>query len=334
MNEQPQVVENPGFKRTPWINETIQQAENLALNEGLQTTLPADVDIHFFIAELGRPSRDFEIGGVFNPKTRSILLRRGVNNAERQSFMAAAHVGNLPLRRNADQTTDDISFHTHPWKEQSTDPREAPVRRCQPSTGDDSDVSTMLSFRAIEEEVGQDTKIVAIVSAGGYITICEAAGVRVEETVLKDAGLSDEQIREVKVFFGLEWPLWALNWVRKDDPTATETMRLALDRWYWRKKHDFSVSPKQRMQDFLAETRGTSEPEFDRRRGYVRQSEILAEHLYMHFPSYPSVNHRDLQQLGLSREQIELLISMAGYSQKTYQVIENKGLEEIQVSGW
>ena len=75
-----------GFVSTDWLDATLSNLENLQPGESTEITIPTNIDIRFFIAILGKPARNHEFGGVFNPSSRSMIVVRGYGASERGGF--------------------------------------------------------------------------------------------------------------------------------------------------------------------------------------------------------------------------------------------------------
>jgi hypothetical protein len=87
------------FTRTAELNDLLAEIEQLEAGVTVEFDLPEPTDYRFFIAELGKPSRAFEFGGLYDLATRSVRLVRGYAAGERseRGAFSPAHVPFLAI---------------------------------------------------------------------------------------------------------------------------------------------------------------------------------------------------------------------------------------------
>lgn len=304
-----------GFNHTPWLDKKIPEIEQLKPEQTVEFLVPQDIDYRFFIAELGKPARAYEFGGVYNPRTRSIKIVRGYAPGERGGFSPAGTSFIKPRINPDGKTTDDIFFHTHPWQEKSPIGFfNIPKNSCRPIEGD---IDNVTALRMIEEEDGFERTAVSIIGSRGYISVTEASGIRLDESALESAGVSEAQIQKIKGHLALVPPVWTKNFA-KDGQSEQELVKLVED-FYLKRKTDKSTLHSQKIKDL----RQKLIP-------YVREGSLdkLIEALSGEFPKYPQGGF--LQNLGLEKQQIELVQQMAGVKISLYQVEDGVGLKMVE----
>lgn len=304
-----------GFNRTPWLDKKILEIEQLEPGQTVEFLISQDIDHRFFIAELGRPARAYEFGGVYNPKTRSIKIVRGYASGERGGFSPAG-TSFVKSRINSDgKTIDDIFFHTHPWQEK--DPISffnIPENSCRPIK---TDINNVMALRKTEEEYGFERTVVSIIGSRGYISITETNGIQLDEAALIKAGVLGNQLQEIMGHLALVPPIWTKNFA-KDGQSEQELVKLVED-FYLKKRTDKSTLHSQKIKDL----RQKLTP-------YVQEGSLdkLIETLSDEFPKYPQ--RAFLRDLGLTDQQIKLVQQMTGVKISLYQVEEGVGLKMVE----
>ena len=292
-----------------WIHEFVLKAESMEPGQTLEITVPEAVNYLDFLVALGLPQRDYEIGGLFNTKNRSMVLLRGSSPDE---FMPTnPSVEFIRPRRNEDNSTDDEYFHTHPWDEKSViqffrDPQNA----CSPS---DRDTQNVLALSMIEKEVGQDPLVISHISSGGFLSKTEARGVNINSEKLQEIGVTQEQIRAVKADLAIAYPKYLENFAK--DEESKKQLCILLDEFYSRKNIDVQIPFTQRLgelQKKIAEFCKVG----SRRGVYRNESFRIAEIIGSHFPDYPSATK--LSNFGLNDEQITAIHEMIGLTITKY----------------
>lgn len=307
-------VKQEGFQNTQWLEDAIKKLEQLKPKQIAEFSLPADIDYRFFIAQLGRPSRTFEFGGLYNPKTRSTKIIRGYAAMEQGGFSPPATNFLRPRLNEDGKTTDDIFFHTHPWHEKNMiSYYNIPVNSCKPS---DSDTNNAMALRMIEEEDGFERTVISIIGSRGYVSITESSGIHLDDAVLKDSGISDNQLLEIKRFLALEPPVWTENFA-KDPQSESQLLTLVQD-FYREKQTDRTVLHAEK----LRKLKEAVAP-------FVNADNLdgLISSLAGELPKYPGKQY--LRNLGLEATQIERVQSMTGVRRSIYQVEENMGIKEV-----
>lgn len=304
-----------GFNRTPWLDKKIPEVEELKPGETVEFLIPQDIDHRFFIAELGKPARTYEFGGVYNPQTRSIKIVRGYAPGERGGFSPAGTSFVKPRINPDGKTTDDIFFHTHPWQEKSPISFfNIPQNSCRPIEGD---VDNVMALRMIEEEDGFGRAVESIIGSRGHISVTEANGIQLDESVLKSAEVSEIQLQKLKGHLALVPPIWIKNYA-KDVQSEHDLVEIVED-FYLKKGTDKDTRHSQKIRDL----RKALTP-------YVREGSMdkLIDALSSQFPKYPQSAF--LLNLGLTDHQIKLVTQMSGVKISLYQVEEGVGLKMIE----
>ncbi len=291
-----------------WVTETVEKIEKNDPGVTLEVNLPEDINHLDFIAVLGLPQRDYEIGGVYNQITRSILVSRGAGKEDRG--FTDPRIRFIRPRRNPDQTTDDLFFHTHPWnKTDMIQHHRDPKNTCEPS---DTDTNNVMTLRMIEEECGQDTKVISIVSSGGYLTITEATGAKVDEDKLAQAGLSSEQINSLKTELALYPRKFYKNFLsdKGDDP---EKVFQEVLEFYKNRKQNPEVLFTTKLKKLQEKIKPFCSSGYVNRI-YQNKSQGIIDDIQNHFPKYPYTG--TLEKYGFTPGQIELAQEMAGLTIK------------------
>ena len=304
-----------GFKRTSWLDKKIPEIEQLKPEETVEFLVPQDIDHRFFIAELGKPARAYEFGGVYNPKTRSIRIVRGYAPGERGGFSSAGTSFIKPRINPDGKTTDDIFFHTHPWQEKSPISFfNIPENSCRPIEGD---IDNVMALRMIEEEDGFERTVVSIIGSRGYISVTESSGIQLYESSLKSVGVSEIQLQKIKGHLALVPPVWTKNYA-KDGQSEQELVKLVED-FYIKRRADKNTLHSQKTRDL----RKKLTP-------HVREGSLdkLIEALSGEFPKY--TQSAFLRNLGLTDQQIKLVQQMTGVKISLYQVEDSVGLKMVE----
>jgi hypothetical protein len=303
-----------------WIADSVVRVEGINPGNKIEIIIPEEVNPIDFIIALGLPQRDYEIGGLYNTESRSMLMTRGAGAEERG--LANPQVEFMRPRRNEDQSTDDIYFHTHPWDEKgAVSYYRKPENACNPSG---TDTNNALAISMIEEEAGQSPEMVSIISSGGYFTKTEVKGTNIDETTLVQSGITDEQARKIRVSLALDYPQWMLN--RAKDEKSSDSLAKLLSDFYAKRKQNLDVpfgikvrDLRKQMEDFF---------EVVSRRGIPQNaSYMIAESIESHFPEY--LSGRMLKDLGLNEEQIQVVQGMLGVKITKYKQTET-GLVEVE----
>lgn len=305
------------FKKTPLLEEILDSAEQLKGREKREFYLPEDVDIFFFIAELGRPARDHEIGGLIDPTSRSTLLFGGFASDFSGGIERPANIQFEPPREKSGGIVEDIMFHTHPWNPNPSSPveRKKSLRSyCSPSPGD---INSLLSWKILEEEDGIVRPVISVVSSRGFITIMEAVGQRYDEELLRQGGFSLEQIQHVKELLALAPHKWIRNLVQGESQ-KDELFRLAEEFYQNKKKRSMPI------RDLVEGLKGSAQ---NLVRG-GKELEKLIQDVTRHFPEYHTITY--LTNVGFTPHQIPIIQNMYGYQESLYQVTEELGMVELK----
>ena len=168
-----------------------------------------------------------------------------------------------------------------------------------------------------EEEDGFERTIVSIIGSRGHISVTEASGVQIDESALKSAGVSDVQIQKIKSHLALVPPIWIRNYA-KDGQSEQELVK-AVEDFYLKKRTDKSTPYSQKIKDLKQKLTP-----------YAREgsSDKLTEALSGEFPKYPQDGF--LQNLGLQKQQIELVQQMSGVKISLYQIEDGVGLKVVK----
>ena len=296
-------MESEILSENPWITSQIKRIEQSTPGTPSEIVLPVDVDHMDFIAKLGLPQRDFEIGGIYNPKTRSMVFSRGTGLAERGSV--DPHVLVIRPRRNSDLSTDDIFFHTHPWNKLAMIQHDRdPQNTCEPS---EKDLVAVMNQRMIEEEAGQNTKVISIVSSGGYLSITEAIGIQLEENILDALGVMPSQLNALKIELALSPHEYLVN-SAKSPESAALMMREVID-FYEYKRRDTHVPFSKKIQELHQRIKKYC---LDMSvRGFTQnQSDRVIHDIETHTPNF--LNNGKLKQMGFTIEQTPAIRKMLG----------------------
>lgn len=297
-----------------WVASKVKFLEAISPGERVEIDLPNDVDHLDFIAELGLPERDYEIGGLFNTKTRNMLVTRGAGQKDRG--MTNPQIEFVKPRRNPDQTTDDIFFHTHPRDKQATiQHHRDPNNTCEPS---DTDTNNVLTIRMIEEEAGQDTKVISLVSSGGYITKTEALGVNIDIDTLIKSGVPEGVVREILTRMALAPSKYLANYAK--DETSGQLMMQELEAFYKAKRSNPEIPFTRKLRELQEKIKIYCDEGYVERI-YQNKSAGVINNIERHFPEFQST--RALKQLGLSPDQIGLVKKMIGLSINKYRQTES-----------
>lgn len=306
-------LDRTGFIVTPWVKQTLSDLEIITDRQVVEFILPEDVNHYFFIGELGRPARKYEFGGLYNPKTRVIKVQRGYAPGE---IDLNAHADFIAPRLDNDGEIHDVMFHTHPWSANSPISyyTEDPINSCRPSEGDRS---TLLSERAAEEDdFGIERPVKAIVSSRGYLCEMIASGLNFNEDKCVAAEMELGQIQEIKQLMGLAPLVWIGN-LAKDDFTRKHLLD-ELERFYT-EKADRSKTFSDKVRQVVAIVQDDVRDK--------KALDMLIEGIVGHFPKYPSKIY--LRNKGFTPLQIESALSMFGYSEEIFQVMESEGIKKI-----
>ncbi len=313
-----------GFKKNEWVNKTIKEAEQLEKEEALEFLLPKDIDYRFFISELGKPARDYEFGGIYNPKTRSMILARGYASGDRGGFSNPS-ARFIPPRPNSDgKTSDDLFFHTHPWEKNSTVGYfNIPQNCCKPS---DSDVKNIMAVRQIEENDGFKRNVESIIGSRGYISITEVSGIDLNTDKLLKAGIAEKDIQKIKIKLSLAPELYFKNFA-KNEVSATKLIS-ALNDFYTENISSKDIPLSQRIESFRLKVSEYTRKDKDRfgEDGSSKLGKAIFEHIQ--FPQ--SLGRVFLEDnLNLTNRQMKLVQEMSGVKISVYKVKEDSGLELV-----
>lgn len=301
-----------GFDRTDWLDAMLLELETLQPGERVEITIPSNIDIRFFIAELGRPARRFEYGGIYNPISKSMIIVRGYSAGERSVFSPPQTPFVRPRLELDGKTTDDQFFHTHPWEENPSINRLAtPIESCRPVG---SDVDNVMRVQMIEEEDGFERVVSSTIGSRGFISITEAKGVHLDEAVLLGSGITHYQIDQIKTLLAMKAPIWTKNFAK--DPTCEETVVAIVDQFFVDKRFDKTTSFATKMETLK-----------EKLSPFIRADSLerLIEELLGLAPRFPTPTF--LHNIGLNPTQILLVTSMVGVDVKIYEVIEGEGLK-------
>lgn len=313
-----------GFIRTPWLDEKIKEVERLKAEERVEFLLPAEIDHRFFIAELGRPAREYEFGGIYNPKTRSMIVSRGYAQGERGGFSNPAARFVPPRLNNDSKTSDDLFFHTHPWETKAMiGYYNIPQNCCEPS---DSDVNNIMAVRQIEENDGFKRKIESIIGSRGYISVTEVSGIDLNADTLLQAGISGDAVQKIKIKLGLAPEIYFKNFA-KDQVSESELISI-LETFYTENISNKETPLRQRIEELKAKVSEYIKQDQDRygKDSFSRLTESISQHI-----EYPkNLETTFLKGLGLNDEQANLVQKMSGVKISVYRVKEGIGLEGIK----
>ncbi len=180
-------------------------------------------------------------------KTRSIVIVRGYSPGERSPYSPASTSFVKPRLNPDGKTTDDIFFHTHPWQEKNTVGFfNTPKNSCKPIGGD---IDTVMAVKMIESQDGFDRTVTSIIGSRGYISITEASGIRLEESVLLDHGVSPLQLLQIKERLALTPPVWVKNYA-KDETSQTKLVEI-VETFYQKQKVSQNIA--QEIKPFVRE---------------------------------------------------------------------------------
>jgi len=272
--------------------EILDGIKALPEGEHIEITLPPEFSHLAFIGELGREANQVEYGGLFNIKTRSMVIQKGFLG---QGF-ENPRVAFMPPRRNEDNTTDDIFFHTHPFEPKTLvgylrDPKNS----CLPSGTDNNN---MMAVKMIEEEAGSNSAVISIISSGGYISVTEAKGTRFDEYKLAEIGVSQDEVTRLKNKLALEPPRYFLNYV-EDVKSKEAVWELMLE--FYQKKSDGTTKWKDLISWFREEVEQYTGTQMIR--GVpVKEVDRLTERLISHLPEEPNLSGLSLEQAQKVRE--------------------------------
>jgi hypothetical protein len=305
-----------GFRTSPWLEETILKLEQLEPEQQTaEFKIPPNIDYRYFIARLGQSQRAYEFGGIYNPKTRSMKVLRGFAPGEKHGFGFATSTSFMEPRLNVDgKTTDDIFFHTHPWNEENViSYYKIPENSCKPS---DTDTNNTMALRLIEEEDGFERTVVSIIGSRGYISITEASGIHLNETLLREFGVTDDQLLQIKRDWALEPPVWTKNFAR-DSQSEQLLVDLVKD-FYHDRQTDRTISYSTKLKKLK-----------EKILPYVSigMSDRLIDDLARELPKYPEKHH--LYNQGLTDSQAALVQQMSGVKISVYKVEDGVGLKEM-----
>lgn len=301
------------FIRSPWLVAVLDQIESMEIGQVAETKLPPDIDFYFFYSELGAVSRPFEFGSLYNPKTRSVRLKRGFTAGE--GGHDNPHVDFLNPRVNPDGSIDDILIHTHPWyPKHSISSLRDPVNACEPSP---KDLSSILSQRLIEEEDGYERTVSQIISSGRHVCIMETDGIKLNEEYLLSLGIDSSSILELKRRLSLAPPVWITNYA---DQGSAEQLSRVIHEYYTRRRTDRSTHNYYKVRDLREQL---SPLVMDN-----KALESLIDNLQSHLPEFPY--EHQLRSMGIPDEYIPLVQSMVGLRRATYRVDIEKGLERVK----
>lgn len=169
-----------------------------------------------------------------------------------------------------------------------------------------------MTLRMIEEECGQDTKVISIVSSGGYLTITEATGAKVDEDKLAQAGLSSEQINSLKTELALYPRKFYKNFLsdKGDDP---EKVFQEVLEFYKNRKQNPEVLFTTKLKKLQEKIKPFCSSGYVNRI-YQNKSQGIIDDIQNHFPKYPYAG--TLEKYGFTPGQIELAQEMAGLTIK------------------
>lgn len=291
----------PGFEMNEELRSILKGLGKLQSGERKEFTLPANIDVRFFISELGRTKNNYEFAGLYSPSTRSTLVMK---NAEQRGFIESASAEFLAPRETKGKEIDDIFFHTH-------------LENCFPSSGTDGgDMSTILMVKQEEEEQGLNRKVVSIIGADGKISVTECEKMGIDEQVLRDNNFTDEQVKRVKILLALEPPIWLTNHAKDEDSAAR---LLEATRELYKKRKNRKSAYNQMLTEFIESVKPLLKDEENGARSLYRN-------LFTHLPKFPGRGWPG--SIGLNRQQAELLQSMLA-KVSVYKVEEGKGLEKL-----
>ncbi|MCU0652744.1 MAG: hypothetical protein MUD10_00600 [Candidatus Pacebacteria bacterium] len=326
-NNQEKILES-GFERCEELNQLLAEIEDMAPNERKEFSLPVNVDYRYFISELGRPDRNFEFGGICNPRTGSIVIIRGV--APEGPF-AVANAEIPSLRRRKDGETEDIPFHTHPiFRENRRLAKRdhKPEDFCKASNGD---IDSIMAFRAVEEDEGLSRKITQITSSNGYIGILESDGIRLDDNRLQEAGVSPEQLNKIKELLAIIPPIWIKN-LAKNSESEAPLVKL-VEEFYCRRKIDTQISFAKRVRELASMARPymideKNKNKYDDGEKIKKKMKSFTDGIENNFPHYPGGGY--LNNIGLDDQQATLVREMMGVKETIFKVVEGIGLEKIE----
>ncbi len=299
------------FKPNLWLDNTIQTIETLSPNQRVEIFLPEKINPYFFISELGRKPRTYEIGGIYNQKTRSVIVTRGGTSFQANPFGREYVVFPAP-RINPDGSSDDLLFHTHP-------PRVGSAQDCLPSVGgaEGDDLSNTLNLSIIEKWDNYRRTLVSVVASGGSISITESTGPEIDDKKLLEAGVTREQIILVKRRLGL-YPSYGLE-NRSLSTKNGLTVFQAIKDFYENCENDKTTGYMEKYRKFEADLKNKAD-EY----GLTQKDlEKLIKYLREHEQTRQYVGRTFLENSGFTREQASLIQSMYGLKITVYRVDED-----------
>lgn len=297
-----------------WVDLYISNIQ--ALEQGGQTelTLPPAIDHHFFISRIGMIPATFEYSGLYDPKTRSLLVMRSSLEEPFGGFRSNF----LPPRRNAEGDISDIFFHTHPLVK-----KDRPGHACLPSN---RDINNTLAVRMVEEDEGLRRPIETIIAAAGFICKITSNGISIDREKLKSANLSNEKIRTLEEMLALSPPSFLKHCAK--DEEAGRQLSLIVKQFYQSKRDGESFSKKANalriaIEPLLADRHG-------RRETKKQVADYVMANIVGHFPELPTYTF--LENTGYSSEQIRLIRSMIDVTIARYSVPSNGTLESVPIT--
>lgn len=304
-----------GFDRTDWLKSTLLDLEKLQPGERTEIVIPRNIDIRFFIAELGRPARSFEFGGIYSPTSRSMIVVRGFGAGERGVFHPPQTPFIRPRLAPDKKTTDDQFFHTHPWEESPNNRFfTEPINSCRPIG---SDVDNVMRVQMIEAEDGFERVVSSTIGSRGFISITEAKGVHLDEAVLLGSGITHDQIDQIKTLLAMNAPVWTKNFAKDQDTEVT--LVATVNQFFIDKREDKTTSFATKMETLK-----------EKLSPLVREGSLerMIEELLRLAPRFPNSNF--FRNIGLNPQQTQLVAQMVGVEIKIYEVIEGEGLKLVE----
>ncbi len=295
-----------------WIESVLAEVITASPNVRKEYILPPSIDHMKFIAIIGMPSRDFEIGGIYNTKSRSMIIQRGAKREER-AFDANPQISHIKHRLNKDGTTDDIFFHTHPW--QQDDPihvHRTGITACEPS---DTDLNNPLLLRDDFDRDGIDQIITSIISSGGYLTVTRASGITANREMFRELGLTNEQISEVLSVLCRGPKKWFKN-IAKEDAQSQEDLMELLNQFYDRIYLDKDTTLEKKLRTL----RENASPLCTQRmrRGHVEETvDWLIESIYAHAPQHLTATQ--LTNFGINESKHSAILMSTGLTINKFQ---------------
>lgn len=283
------------------LSENVQKVraivEEMLPGDRTEYQLPVGIDFPRFVSECGRASLGFEIGGVFSPKSRSLIIARGYGASQRWMFSDPS-AGFVAPRQDESGRSDDEFWHTHP-----------PLRLtgtlskqdCLPS---DSDNSTLLGVWMIDYLYGQQRPITSTIGCGGFVSTTTCHGINFDEGQVLSMGITQDQLQEVKDLLAIGPPIWIRNLAVHG---RGEELRELVERYYT-KKHQQDGSFLNDLDALLSQAAPLLNTDTPRTGQSATQR--LKEAIVGHHPRYFE-KHR-LTNRGIDPKIAEAILAMVG----------------------